>query len=280
MNVWKACSFSQLARIFAILTLLHCLSSGASTAEQSCLVKGYNEELNVDDVFEVDMDMDVIQKIRADYEKDVLPYLETGKSTDDFCLTSPYNAETKIWDEGDGHVERSDMKWYSPRNKETFDKYLAHAEALGLKDLVGKELVDTDDVAVYNILFLVRSRSEKLHFHLDWNDKLGTNAMTFLVPLNNFTIHMKYYDNDDVKQRYLYKYGKAVGFGGGFWHTTEKGHGEEQDVLFCVYLGSTDKDLWEKYVLNNIGDESGYYNDPFRGFMKNENVPPEKDICL
>lgn len=62
--------------------------------------------------------------------------------------------------------------------------------------------------------------------------------------------------------------------------TAEKGHGEEQDVLFCVYLGSTDKDLWEKYVLNNIGDESGYYNDPFQGFIKNENVPPEKDICL
>lgn len=51
-------------------------------------------------------------------------------------------------------------------------------------------------------------------------------------------------------------------------------------MLFCVYLGSTDQDLWEDYVLNNIGDESGYYNDPFKGFIKNENVPPEKDICL
>lgn len=47
---------------------------------ESCLVKGYNEELNVDDVFEVDMDLDEIEALRKDYEKDVLPYLETGTS--------------------------------------------------------------------------------------------------------------------------------------------------------------------------------------------------------
>jgi len=91
-------------------------------------------------------------------------------------------------------------------------------DALGLKTLV-KDLVDTDEVAVYNILFLVRSKSDKLHYHLDWADKLGTNAMTFLIPLNNFTVHMKYYDEDDEVRRYKYKYGKAVGFGGGFWHS-------------------------------------------------------------
>lgn len=204
----------------ALLLLLLAFRQGLAVAPESCLVKGFNEELNVENVFEVDMDLDVVKRIRADYEKDVLPVLETGHSTENFCLTSPYNADTSIWDEGDG-VERSDMKWYSPRNKETFDKYMEHAEALGLKKLVGEQLVDTDEVAVYNILFLVRSRSEKHHFHLDWADKLGTNAMTFLIPLNNFSIHMKYYDEDDEIRRYKYKYGKAVGFGGGFWHTSK-----------------------------------------------------------
>jgi len=62
-------------------------------------------------------------------------------------------------------------------------------------------------------------------------------------------------------------------------HTTEKGHGEEQDALLCIYLGSNSPDHWE-YVINNIGDESGYYNNPFKGFIKNENVPKDKDICL
>lgn len=59
----------------------------------------------------------------------------------------------------------------------------------------------------------------------------------------------------------------------------EKGSGEEQDALLCVYLGSNDPELWP-HVLNNIGDESGYYSDPFKGFIKNENVDPDKDICL
>lgn len=81
--------------VLLLLAALHKFAL-ADVAPKSCLVKGYNEELNVDDVFEVDMDMDAIQTLRADYEKDVLPHLETGKSTDDFCLTSPYNADTKV----------------------------------------------------------------------------------------------------------------------------------------------------------------------------------------
>ncbi len=32
----------------------------------------------------------------ADYEKDVRPYLHTGKSTKDFCLTTPYDANRKV----------------------------------------------------------------------------------------------------------------------------------------------------------------------------------------
>lgn len=63
--------------------------------------------------------------------------------------------------------------------------------------------------------------------------------------------------------------------------TAEKGSSADgqQDALLCVYLGSNDPKLWP-YVLNNIGDESGYYNDPFKGFIKNENVDEDKDICL
>lgn len=81
------------------------------------------------------------------------------------------------------------MKWYSPKNEETFERYLNHVERLGLRDLVKGTMVDaSDEVQVYNILFLVRSHSEKYHWHLDWSEELGTQALTFLVPLNNFSI--------------------------------------------------------------------------------------------
>jgi hypothetical protein len=246
----------------------------------SCVRSYYNKDLNVDNVFEFDLDMDEIMKVRADYEKDVRPYLTTGKSTDDFCLTTPYDTGRKVWNnQNDDNAWRSDMKWYSPKNEETFQRYMDHVERLGLRELVKGKFVDADEVSVYNILFLVRSHSDVHHFHLDWSEELGTQSITFLVPLNNFTIHMKYYDNDDNLLQYKYKLGKGVGFGGGFLHSTDVGHGEEEDVLLCVYLGGNDPDLWE-YVLDNMGDEAGYYKNPFKGFVRNENVKEKQKICL
>jgi hypothetical protein len=257
-----------------------CVAPQNTTSKyDSCVSSYYNQELNVDNVHEFKLDMEEILKVRADYENDVRPYLHTGKSTKDFCLTTPYDANRKVWDnQNDNNKKRSDMKWYSPLNEETFDRYMAHVERLGLKDLVKGFFVD-GDVSVYNILFLVRSHSDKYHFHLDWSEELGTQSLTFLVPLNNFSIHMKYYDNDDEVQQYKYKMGTGVGFGGGFLHSTDIGHGEEEDVLLCVYLGGNDPDLWE-YVQDNIGDEAGYYVNPFKGFVRNENVSKKTEICL
>jgi hypothetical protein len=148
-------------------------SQNLTTNYDSCVSYYHNEDLNVDNVFEFDLDMDAILKIRADYEADVQPFLASGKSTDDWCLTTPYDANRKVWDnQNDHNKKRSDMKWYSPQNKETFDKYMAHVQRLGLQELVKGKFVD-GDVNVFNILFLVRSHSDVHHFHLDWSEELG-----------------------------------------------------------------------------------------------------------
>lgn len=74
-----------------------CLNTSQNdTAVDSCVSYYYNEDLNVDNVFEIDLDMDEIEKIRADYETDVRPFLNTGVSTDDFCLTTPYDDKRKV----------------------------------------------------------------------------------------------------------------------------------------------------------------------------------------
>lgn len=73
-----------------------CLYSNQNDTVDSCVSYYYNEDLNVDNVFEFDLDMDEILKIRADYETDVRPFLTTGKSTDDFCLTTPYDTNRKV----------------------------------------------------------------------------------------------------------------------------------------------------------------------------------------
>lgn len=64
-----------------------------------------------------------------------------------------------------------------------------------------------------------------------------------------------------------------------FFSIADVGHGEEEDVLLCVYLGGNDPDLWS-YVQENIGDEAGYYVNPFKGFVRNENVSKKTEICL
>lgn len=64
-------------------------SQNETDAVDSCVNYYYNKELNVDNVFEFDLDVNEIKKIRADYETDVRPFLKTGVSTEDFCLTTP-----------------------------------------------------------------------------------------------------------------------------------------------------------------------------------------------
>ena len=75
----------------------------------TCPASYWNEELNVHNAFEFDVDLDTIKLIWKEYEKDVRPYLNTGNSTDDFCLVTPYNPETTTWEHDDG-VIRSDIK--------------------------------------------------------------------------------------------------------------------------------------------------------------------------
>lgn len=75
----------------------------------TCPSHYWNEEMHVSNAFEYDVDLEVVSRIWAEYEKDVRPHLNTGNSTDDFCLVTPYNPETITWEHDDG-VVRSDIK--------------------------------------------------------------------------------------------------------------------------------------------------------------------------
>jgi len=75
----------------------------------TCPSHYWNEEMHVANAMEFDVDLEVVSRIWAEYEKDVRPHLNTGNSTDDFCLVTPYNPETVTWEHDDG-VVRSDIK--------------------------------------------------------------------------------------------------------------------------------------------------------------------------
>ena len=245
----------------------------------SCPNEVYNEQLNANNVFEIDVDQDIVKDIRAEYERDVRPFLPTGKSTENFCLVTPGNPNTTTWDAVDGTAS-SDIKWYSVNNRETYDKYLHHVDRLRLKEIVARRWIDSDpdDIAVYTMFLIVRSHTEKHTFHVDWSKRIQTQVLNVLIPLNDFQLHLAYEDIDGDIRQYEYKLGKAIGFGGGFVHSTEIGDSDPEDVLLSVYLGSSDPTIW-KYARNNIDDELEHYMSPLRGFIHNENYPDEDTMC-
>lgn len=244
----------------------------------SCPNKVYNEELHANNVFEIDVDEEIVRDIRAEYETDVRPYLSTGKSTENFCLVTPANPNTTTWEDVDG-TATSDIKWYSVNNEETYKKYLHHVDRLGLKDIVARKFIDNDadDITVYTMFLIVRSHCKKHTFHVDWSNRIKTQVLNVLIPLNDFQLHLAYEDIDGETRQYEYKLGKAIGFGGGFVHSTEIGESDPEDVLLSVYLGSNDPKIW-KYARRNIDDELEHYMSPLKGFIHNENYQDE-ELC-
>ena len=252
-----------------------CLGKLLTEKFSSCPSKVYNNDLHADNAVEIDVDPNVVREIFSDYKDDIKPYLNTSKSTEDFCLVTPYNPETRTWQTNDDKV-RSDMKWYSVKNFKTYERYRRHVERLDIKKLFKGTWID-DDITIYSMFFLVRSHCEEHHMHVDWSGGVHTQVVTVLIPLKDFGINLAYKDVDDNVQHYDYKFGKAIGVSGGFLHSTDIGHSDPEDVLLCIYLGSSDPTIWE-YAQDAIADELQYYMSPFDGFVRNQEFP-RKRIC-
>lgn len=240
----------------------------------ACPDRIYNPDLNADNVVEFDVDMDVLYDLRKDFETDVEPNL--GFSTDDICAVDPYSPQNAVWNQGD-NVFRSNAKWYSPRNKKTYDKYLRHVQRMGIPDLFQGKWIDAENVTVYGTFFLVRSDSRVHHMHWDWQYFVHTQLVTVLVPIRDINIHMAYLDKEKNMQKYEYKVGKGVGFAGGFMHSTDTGFSETDDVLFCAYLGGYDPYVWSHWQ-DSSADELEYYMHPEKGYIVNERYP-DVDNC-
>mmetsp|Transcript_2031 Transcript_2031/g.2879 ORF Transcript_2031/g.2879 Transcript_2031/m.2879 type:complete len:291 (+) Transcript_2031:71-943(+) len=236
----------------------------------------YNPDLHANNIIEVTLDKEVLKEIRAGYDKDIHPHYESAKSTDDFCLVAPYSQKTMTFQ----FIKevRSDIRWYSVRNKETYDRYLELVKKLGLIETIkDRKWVDEDDEPIiYSMFFIPRSFSNKHEFHDDWPEEIGTQITTFLIPMSDdFNIGLAYLDNDMNPQSLQYTYGKGYGVGGGLRHSTDTGKSETQDVLLCVYVGSSKKKKVWKWAKKYIADELEHYMNPFKGFVLNDNFKRE-----
>lgn len=154
-----------------------------------------------------------------------------------------------------------------------------HVERVGLRDLVKGTFVDADEVSVYNILVLVRSHSEVHHWHLDWSEELGTQSAllsscrstTFPFTSSTMTMMVK---NVNTSTRMTRELALVVDF------CIPPTWGMERRRMCCSMC------IWEEtirageYVLYNMGDEARYFVNPFKGFVRNENVEEKKKDLL
>jgi hypothetical protein len=258
-----------------------CLQISLNEDDETTPKHYFNKGMNAHNIIEVDVPIHVIDNIRRDYEKDIAPYWHTNQSTKDFCLVSPYAPGVETWGTFVDEV-RSDIRWYSVNNKPTYQRYLQqHIHKLGLLDRIRElDWIPSDeDLTVFSIFFIPRSYSKRYEFHVDWAEQVGTQVVTFLLPLSsNFNIGMAYQDNDDDIRIYNYTLGKAIGVAGGMMHSTGVGQSETQDVLLCVYVGGKNSNIW-KYAQDNISDELEHYQHPFKGFIRNEYLEGRKSKC-
>ena len=237
----------------------------------------YNPQFHANNVIEFDVNMDIVKKLLAEYEADVAPHREY--STDDICVVDPYKT---VWKEQGGGVFRSNAVWYSPRNRETFEKYHRIVEEMGLEEIF-KEWIDSEKISVLSMFFLTRDHSKNLNMHLDWPHDVHTQILSILLPIREVGVHFAYTDNDGNTNHHKYEVGKALGFGGGFLHSTDVGDSDLDDVIFNIYLAAAevpdDPDMWWQFLFGT-DDELQRYMHPSKGFVQHEWYEDDKDICL
>jgi hypothetical protein len=264
----------KLLYAFALLTTL---SAGRSEAIAHADTKEYvyNEGLRAHNVWEISVSEGCLEAAREMYHGgDLKPAFSSMKDSTEMEVSfarSPdgrryfavragglYANGKKVRDTSSLRAElnndvswSSDLVWISADDEQTFDVF----KALWDKCLIDQELPNIlgeeqgRRLHLYSAFFMVRSRSTRPNFHLDFADEVGHRALTFVTPIDRFTVDesnergrfQMLYANTTASgpatyawytrgrphaagvMTYNYTYGKGLAFGSGFWHATEPG---------------------------------------------------------
>ena len=182
---------------------------------------------------EFDVDVALIERVRAWYERDVLPRLPQEGSHGSWTASAlGENGEPSSWfSRYAGATFGSDIRWVSPDDLGTHQRMSRVYHQMG----VGRQLrqhVDLTpnntarDLRVYIPSFVVRSTVPKSYHHHDWKPEGGANGLTLMTPLYDMAsategCNLLYKDADLKEHVYKYTLGKAVVFGGGTWHSSQ-----------------------------------------------------------
>ena len=151
----------------------------------------------------------------------------------------------------------SDIRWLSVDDQATYDSFCDLFHRL-LPASVREQLARVAGVEaalqVYSAFFVTRSECLEPTFHVDYADSVGTHALTLMTPLKDYadagTFQLLYHEAAPPSRtaRYVYSRGKAIIFGGGFWHSTEPGRSAQPDdaphAYLCFTFGTDSAERW------------------------------------
>lgn len=142
---------------------------------------------------------------------------------------------------------RSDIRWYSARNRRDFRRFRSIFHDLGIARHVERYLDLEKEVRLYNSFLVVRTSCDEPDFHVDWADA-NNEGFTLMTPLTSncggFGMLYKKLDGDIAE--YDYKPGEALIFGDDFLHSTKPGSSDEPVVLLCFNFGTDKIEHWPR----------------------------------
>lgn len=160
------------------------------------------------------------------------------------------------------------LRWISSGNETGFEFFDKYFQLMKVSEKTKKELGDHGDLIMYSGFFVVRSHTERAYYHEDYADEVGMNAFTLMTPIvpTGSKGNLLYHDVDGNERVYRYQPGKAVCFGGGFYHSTEPFESDDPYVFLCFTYGVTDQGMW--HVISETAAEQGaFYRHPQRGIV-------------
>lgn len=221
-----------------------------------------NQSLNAENVIEFELDHDLV----------VAAYDEVDDVLGDAYFEGPCtSARTGIGLYSVCPGWNGDLRWVSSSNFTGFaffDKYFALLDvAAKTKELLG----DCGELIMYSGFFVVRSQTSEPYYHEDYSSDVGLNAFTMMTPVKPIGEmgNLLYHDVDGHENIYRYSCGRAVCFGGGFYHSTQPFESAQPYAFLCFTYGVTDQELWPS-ISQTAAEQGLLYRHPRRGIVNAE----------
>ena len=171
----------------------------------------------------------------------------------------------------------SDIAWISVDDPASFREFESLWRRMGIPERFAGVVPHDKTLRLFSGYYVTRTWCESHKWHFDYNVPCGTDALTMMTPLTDFSetssFQLSYHGSapdgtanrdelDDVR-RYEYKKGSAVAFGSQFYHSTEVGESVNQEVhaYLCFAFGTDQQERWPE-IAKILGQASRIVQHP------------------